>query len=73
MPFSFLALLISSFISSRKLNTGHYLVAFVVALAVCLSITVGPLKLISTHMNYLPILIGSLTGAYLAKKINKSS
>lgn len=73
MPFSFLALLISSFISSRKLHTGHYLVTFVVVLMVCLSITLGPLKIISIHMNYLPIIIGSLTGAYLAKKINKSS
>jgi len=73
IPFSFLALLISSFISSRKLHTGHYLVTFVVALVVCLSITLGPLKIISIHMNYLPILIGSLTGAYLAKKINKAS
>ena len=73
MLFSFLALLISSFICSRKLNTGHYYVAFVVALVVCLSITLGPLKIISIHMNYLPIFIGSLTGAYLTKKINKSS
>ena len=73
MPFSFLVLLISSFISSRKLNTGHYLVATIVAFIVCLSITLGPLKIISIHMNYLPILIGSLAGAYLTKKINKSS
>ncbi len=73
MPFSFLALLISGFISTRKLNTGYYLIAFVVALAVCLSIRFGPLKIISIHMNYLPIIIGSLTGAYLSKKINKSS
>lgn len=73
MPFSFLALLISSFISSRKLHTGHYLVTLLVALVVCLSITLGPLKIINIHMNYLPIIIGNLTGAYLAKKNNKSS
>ncbi len=72
MPFSFLGLLLSGLISSRKLTLGHYWVALIVALLVCLSISIGPLKIISIHMNYLPIIVGSLIGAYLSKKINKS-
>ena len=72
IPFSFLALFLSGFIASRKLIFGHYWVVLIVALLVCLSISIGPLKLISIHMSYLPIIMGSLIGAYLSKKINKS-
>jgi len=72
MPFSFLVLLISGYITSRKLSKGHYLAALIVALLVCLSIRIGPLKIISIHMSYIPIIIGSLAGAYLSKIINKS-
>ena len=73
MPFSFLVLLISGYITSRKLSKGHYLAALIVALLVCLSIRIGPLKIISIHMSYIPIIIGSLIGAYLSKKVNKST
>jgi hypothetical protein len=72
MPFSFLALLISGFIATRKLVLGHYWVVLIVALVVCLSIKIGPLKLISIHMSYLPILFGGMVGAFLASKTNKS-
>ncbi len=73
MPFSFLVLLISGYIASRKLSKGHYWIALIVALLVCLSIRIGSLKIISIHMNYIPIIIGSLIGAYLSKKVNKST
>ena len=71
-PYSFLLLLISGVITTRNLIRGHYLIVIIVALALCLSYRFTPLKLISIHMNYLPIILGSLSGAFLAKRINKS-
>ena len=71
-PYSFLLLLISGVITTRNLIRGHYLIVIIVALSLCLSYRFTPLKLISIHMNYLPIILGSLSGAFLAKRINKS-
>jgi hypothetical protein len=47
--------------------------SIVIILITAVSITVGPLKIISIRMNYLPILFGGLIGAVVGKKLNKSS
>jgi hypothetical protein len=73
LPFTFIALLISVWIATRKIEYNKYLIAAVVILLTSLSITLGPVKLMSIHMNYLPIIFGGLLGAYIATKSHKAS
>lgn len=73
MPYTFTVLAISIALVVRKLQSGHLLVSIVVILVTAASITAGPLKITSIHMNYLPILFGGLFGAFIGKKINKSN
>jgi len=72
LPFTLVCLAISVYLATRKLRSGYYLVALGTAILVSLSIYIGPLKIISIHMNLLPITIGALIGAFLSIKLNKS-
>ncbi len=72
LPFTFICIVMSVYIASRKLLSNPYLIAFGVIFIVGLCIHSGPLKLISIHMNNIPIVAGALFGAYLASKLNKS-
>ena len=71
LPYTLACMIIAIYLSSKKLLSGHYLVALGVAVLVSLSIHSGPLKIVTIHMNHLPILVGALTGAFLASKLNK--
>ena len=71
IPYTLISMAIAIYLSSKKLLSGHYLVAMGVAVLVSLSIHFGPLKIVTIHMNHLPILVGALTGAFLASKLNK--
>ena len=73
LPYTFVCMVLSIYVASRKLVFGHYIVALAVAILVGFSIHSGPLKIVTIHMNYLPIGIGSLVGAFIAYKLNKSS
>ena len=72
LPFTLVCLVISVYLGTRKLLSGHYLVALGTTILVGLSIYIGPLKIISIHMNLLPIVIGALIGAFLSTILNKS-
>jgi len=72
LPFTLVCLVISVYFATRELLSGHYLVALGTAILVGLSIYIGPLKIISIHMNLLPVAIGALIGAFLSTKLNKS-
>ena len=73
MPYTLIVLAISTILVVRNLQSNHLIVSLVVILITAASITVGPVKIISIHMNYLPILIGGLIGSLVGKKLNKSS
>jgi hypothetical protein len=73
MPYTLIVLAISIVLVVRKLHSNHLIVSIVIVLITAASITVGPLKIISIHMNYLPILLGGLIGALVGKKLSKSS
>ena len=68
LPFTFIALLISVWIAVRKIESQNYVIAVIVILLTSLSITLGPVKLMSIHMNYIPIILGGLLGAYISTK-----
>ncbi|MEW8074120.1 MAG: hypothetical protein AB2826_27310 [Candidatus Thiodiazotropha sp.] len=73
MPYTLIALAIATFLVVKKLHSNHLIASTVIILLTAASITVGPLKIISIHMNYLPILLGGLLGVVVGKKLNKSS
>jgi hypothetical protein len=73
MPYTLIVLAISTVLVVRKLHRSHFVVSIVVILITAASITDGPFKTMSIHMNYLPIIFGGLIGALVGKKLNKSS
>lgn len=73
LPYTLVCMAISIYLPSRKLLSGHYLVALGTVILVGLSIHSGPLRIVTIHMNHLPIVIGALVGALFASKLNKSS
>jgi len=73
MPYTLIVVAISIILVVRKLQRNHLIVSLTIILITATSITVGPLKIISIHMNYLPVIIGGLIGALVGKKFYKSS
>lgn len=71
IPYTLTCMVIAIYLSSKKLLSGHYLVAMGVSVLVSLSIHFGPLKIVTIHMSHLTIFVGALTGAFLASKLNK--
>lgn len=71
LPYTLVCMVTSIYLASKNLLSGHYIVALGAAVLVGLSIHSGPLKIVTIHMNHLPIVIGGLTGAFLASKLNK--
>ena len=72
LPFSLLSLSFATWVATRKLSGQHYLTGLAIILITSATITIGPLKIITIHMNYIPIVLGGLLGAYIGKKHNKS-
>jgi len=72
LPYSFLSLSFATWVATRKLSGQHYLISLAIILVTAVTITFGPVKIISIHMNYIPIVIGGLLGAYIGKKHNKA-
>lgn len=70
--FTFISMILASWISTRKLNSHIYTVAIILIGISSLVITIGPLKLAMLHGNYLPVAIGGLIGAVMSSKLNKS-
>jgi uncharacterized membrane protein len=68
MPFTFVSLFIASWFATRKLESKTYLITGPIVAITALSITFGPLKLVSIHMNFIPILLGGILGAYIGSK-----
>lgn len=68
MPYTLLSILLACWFAVRKLEKHRIAVIIVIALVTCFSITAGPLKLVSIHMNYLPIVIGGLIAFFVTKK-----
>ncbi len=71
LPFTFIVLVLTTVLVTRKLTSKHYFIGFVIILLTSLSITVGPIKIISIHMNYIPIVLGGLVGSFIGSKLNK--
>jgi hypothetical protein len=71
LPYTFIILVLANVLATRKHSSKHYFIGLVIILLTSLSITVGPLKIISIHMNYLPILLGGLVGSFIGAKLNK--
>ena len=70
--FTFISMILASWVSTRKLHNHIYIVAALLIGIASLVITIGPLKLVMLHGNYLPIAIGGIIGAVLGSKLNKS-
>ncbi|MEW8624168.1 MAG: hypothetical protein AB2551_00275 [Candidatus Thiodiazotropha sp.] len=73
MPFTLICVLFSVYFATRKRNSSHYVVALATAVLIGISIHIGPLKIVTIHMNHLPIIIGAFIGALVASKLNNSS
>ncbi|WP_396586612.1 hypothetical protein [Bermanella sp. R86510] len=71
LPYTFLCLVFANWVATRKLISKHYYIGLVIILITAAAITFGPLKIITIHTNYLPIVLGGLLGAYIGKKHNK--
>lgn len=71
MPFTFVCICIGAYFGGRSPEVKWYWVALGVLVVVGISIHTGPLKIVTIHMNHLPIIFGSVLGAYLASKLNK--
>jgi len=71
LPFSLLSLLFATWVATRKSSGQHYITGLAVILITAAAITIGPLKIITIHMNYIPIVLGGLLGTYIGKKYNK--
>lgn len=72
MPFTFVCMFMAAYFGGRSPEVKWYWVALGVLLIVGTSIHIGPLKIVTIHMNHLPIIFGSLFGAYIASKLNKA-
>lgn len=70
MPYTLVVVFISCVLVIKKMSNYHMLVSVLIVLVTAASITTGPLKIISIHMSYLPIVIGGLIGALVGKKLN---
>lgn len=70
--FTLISMIFASWVSTRKLHSHIYIVAILLIGIASLVITIGPLKLVMLHGNYLPIAIGGIIGAVLGSKLNKS-
>jgi hypothetical protein len=71
LPYTFLSLVLANWVATRKLAGKHYLIGLLTVLITAAAITVGPLKIITIHTNYLPIVLGGLLGVYIGKIYNK--
>jgi hypothetical protein len=71
MPYTLVVLVLSTTLVTRKIQSNHIFISMVIILITTVSVTLGPLKIISIHTNYLPIIFGGLIGAYLGKKLNR--
>lgn len=70
--FTFISMILASWISTRKLNSHIYTVAIILIGISSLIITIGPLKVAMLHGNYLPVAVGGIIGAVMSSKLNKA-
>jgi hypothetical protein len=71
LPYTLFSLALAAWVATRKLSSKHFLIGLVTILITAVTITFGPLKIMTIHTNYLPIVLGGLLGAYIGKIHNK--
>jgi|CEGF01.1.fsa_nt_gi hypothetical protein len=68
MPYTLLVTILGVWLGVRKIDSRVYFVAAIIVLLTALSVTSGPLKIMSIHMNYIPIILGGILGGYAGAK-----
>ncbi len=70
--FTFVSMTLASWISTRKIDNHTYIAAIILIFLASIIIASGHLRYFIIHNNFLPIIIGGLLGALLARKRNGS-
>ena len=68
LPYTLAIMVLATIFAIKKSPKQYILVSVSIILITAASITSGPLKIISIHMNYLPIVLGGILGAWLGKR-----
>lgn len=68
MPYTLLVTILGVWLGVRKIDARVYFVAAIIVLLTALSVTSGPIKIMSIHMNYIPIILGGILGGYAGAK-----
>ena len=71
IPYTLVVMIGAIVLVTKNPKKHHMLIGVLIIIITALSITLGPLKTISIHMNYLPIVIGGFIGVLVGKKLNK--